>query len=97
LYELRFGKKANKVWGKLDTAVKRQLQKKLAQVLENPHIPSMRMREYPNSYRIKLRKAGVRLGYRVYDDVLIVMVIAIGQRDKEEIYEDFGKHYNQGY
>ena len=65
-------------------------------VLINPHVPSMRLRKFDNSYRIKLRKSGYRLGYRVFDKVLLVVVIAIGHRDKNEIYDDFALYYHEG-
>jgi mRNA interferase RelE/StbE len=40
-----------------------------------------------NRYKIKLRDAGYRLIYEVHDDFLIVLVVAIGRRDKSEVYE----------
>ena len=43
----------------------------------------------PDCYKIKLRAAGVRLIYRVENDVLVVLVLAIGRRDssKRDVYE----------
>jgi mRNA interferase RelE/StbE len=96
IYKLEFGKRAQKQWDKLDNNVRLQFKKKLAQIVENPHIPSARLHGFPNSYRIKLRKAGYRLGYKVIDDRLIVLVVAVGRRDKDEIYEDFALNYNEG-
>ena len=95
-YELKFGKQALRNWERLDAAIRRQFQKKLQKVLENPQIPSARLHGYSNSYRIKLRKAGYRLGYKVFDDQVIVLVIAVGRRDKGEVYEDFALNYNEG-
>jgi mRNA interferase RelE/StbE len=97
LYKLKFGKRAWKEWRALDTSVQRQFQKKLDKVLRSPHVLSMRLHGFPNCYRIKLRKAGMRLGYKVVDDQLLVMVIAVGPRDKDEIYEDFTARYNEGF
>lgn len=95
-YKLEFGKRAQKQWDKLDHDIKQQFKKKLAQILENPHILSARLHGFQNSYRIKLRKAGYRLGYKVVEDRLIVLVVAVGRRDKDEVYEDFALNYNEG-
>jgi len=40
----------------------------------------------PGCYKIKLRTVGYRLIYRVYDERVVVQVIAIGKRDKNLIY-----------
>lgn len=56
----------------------------------------MRLHGYQNAYRIKLRKAGMRLGYKVFDKELVVLVIAVGPRDKNEVYEDFAENYQKG-
>lgn len=80
-YRLEFGKRAQRQWQKLNPDIRNQFKKKLGRVVENPHIPSA-LHGFPNSYRIKLRSVGYRLGYRVIDDRLIVLVIAVGRRDK---------------
>ena len=96
MYRLKFHKRAWKEWSELDKSVQRQFQKKLDKVLINPHIPSMRLSGLAKSYRIKLRRAGYRLGYRVIDEQVVVYVIAVGLRDKDEIYKDFDLRYNEG-
>lgn len=95
-YELKFGKQALKDWDRLDSSIRNQFKKKLAKVLQNPHIPAARLVGYQNSYRIKLRRAGYRLGYRVFDESVVVLVIAVGRRDKNEVYEDFDLNYHEG-
>ena len=37
-------------------------------------------------YKIKLRASGYRLVYRVHEDRVIIQVIAVGKRDKSEVY-----------
>jgi mRNA interferase RelE/StbE len=96
LYRLKFGKRALKEWRALDTGIQRQFQKKLDKILVNPHVPSMHLSGFPGCYRIKLRKAGMRLGYKVIEAEIVVLVIAVGPRDKDEIYEDFAERYNAG-
>lgn len=95
-YELKIDDRARREWDRLDSSVRNQFKKKLAALLVNPHVPSMRMRGFKDSYRIKLRKAGYRLAYRVFDRQLIVFVVAIGKRDKSEVFEDFALRYNPG-
>ncbi|CRZ20733.1 Stability protein StbE [Kingella kingae] len=55
--------------------------------MENPRIPSAALHNMPDCYKIKLRKIGYRLVYRVDDNVLTVTVIAIGKRDKSVVYD----------
>jgi mRNA interferase RelE/StbE len=38
-------------------------------------------------YKIKLRSSGYRLVYRVDDGELLVVVVAVGKRERSEIYE----------
>lgn len=87
-YSLEFDQRALKEWQKLDGSIRSQLKKKLAQILENPKIESNRLRELENCYKIKLRQSGYRLIYQVQDERVVVFVIAIGKRDKEQAYKD---------
>ncbi len=90
-YNLEFDQRALKEWHKLDATIQIQFKKKLAQVLENPRIEANRLREFDHCYKIKLRQSGYRLVYQVQDDRVMVFVIAIGKRDKEQAYES-AKH-----
>jgi len=40
------------------------------------------------AYKIKLRGAGYRLVYQVQDDRVVVFVVAVGRREREEVYLD---------
>ncbi|WP_236196897.1 type II toxin-antitoxin system RelE family toxin [Pseudomonas glycinae] len=86
-YELEFSEKAWKEWKKLDANLKEQLKKKLQERLENPHVPADRLRGLGGAYKIKLRNVGYRLVYRVKDEVLLVTVIAIGKRERGDVYK----------
>ncbi len=86
-YKLKFLPTALKEWKKLDTSIQSQLKKKLAERLENPHIPASKLSSFANHYKIKLRTSGYRLVYEVIDDELVVMVIVIGKRERERVYE----------
>jgi mRNA interferase RelE/StbE len=83
---LRFLPVALKEWEKLGAPVRSQFKKKLAERLENPRVPADKLSGYDSIYKIKLRSAGYRLAYEVVDDELIVLVLAIGKREKGRIY-----------
>lgn len=84
-YRLKFLDDADKEWRKLDPNIRNQFKKKLAERLENPRVPSAQLRGSKDRYKIKLRGVGYRLAYEVHDDRVVVLVIAVGRRDR--IYE----------
>lgn len=86
-YKLEFKKSALKEWQKLGHTVKEQFKKKLKERLENPHIPAAALSGGQNLYKIKLRQQGYRLVYSVADEIITVTVIAVGKRDRNEVYE----------
>lgn len=57
---------------------------------------SARMRGFPHCYRLKLHKAGMRLIYRVLDEQVVVLVISVGKRENNDVYEDFAETYVAG-
>ena len=78
---------ALKEWKKLDGSIKTQFLKTLTRRLQEPHVPSAKLRgDLQNTYKIKLRDMGYRLVYEVIDQRLVVLVIAIGRRDHDEAY-----------
>ena len=87
-YNLEFDRRALKEWNKLGDTLRQQFKKKLAEVLENPRVEANRLRQLPDSYKLKLRSAGYRLIYQVIDHEVLVFVIAIGKREREAAYQD---------
>ena len=88
-YQLQFDKDALKEWATLDGSVKTTLKKLLLKRLEQPHVRGDALqRELKGFYKIKLRKQGYRLIYTVKDDVLVVLVVAVGKRENDEVYND---------
>lgn len=85
-YKLRFHELALDEWRKLDETLRGQFKKKLTERLEHPRVPSAALSGMADCYKIKLRKAGYRLVYRVDDDIVFVTVIAVGKRDKLRVY-----------
>jgi mRNA interferase RelE/StbE len=85
-YELSFHPDALKEWRKLDNSICEQFKKKLVERLENPHVVSAKLSEQKNRYKIKLRNVGYRLVYEVRDNELIVVVVAVGKRERNSVY-----------
>lgn len=87
-YELAFHPDALKEWDKLSKEIRTQFKKILVRRLENPHVPASQLKgELKNCYKIKLLSAGYRLVYQVKDNELIVVVITIGKRENNLVYE----------
>ncbi|HDS1238606.1 TPA: type II toxin-antitoxin system RelE/ParE family toxin [Pluralibacter gergoviae] len=89
-YRIKFREDALKEWNRLDKVIQQQFAKKLKKCSEDPHIPAAKLRGMPNCYKIKLRSAGFRLVYQVIDDALIVAVVAVGKREREDVYARAG-------
>jgi mRNA interferase RelE/StbE len=85
-YKLRFHELALAEWKKLDTTIRERFKKKLLERLENPHVPTAALSGMPNCYKIKLQSLGYRLVYRVDNDIVFVTVMAIGKREKQQVY-----------
>ncbi len=86
-YELQFHPAALSEWRNLDGSIRTQLKRKLAERLENPRVPASRLSGDRDRYKIKLRNAGYRLVYEVRDSVLVVLVVAVGRRDRNAAYK----------
>ncbi|MFF6013441.1 type II toxin-antitoxin system RelE/ParE family toxin [Rahnella sp. R3(2024)] len=86
-YTIKFRESAAIEWDKLDKALQQQFAKKLKKCCENPHVPSAKLRGMPGCYKIKLRASGFRLVYEVIDDVLIIAVVAVGKRERSDVYQ----------
>lgn len=87
-YKLEFDRRALKEWEKLGHPVRSQFKKKLAERLENPHVPASRLSGRTNRYKIKLRSSGYRLVYEVFDDRILLLVIAVGKRSGDDVYHE---------
>ena len=87
IYELAFLDEALKEWRKLDAATREQFKTTLAERLHNPKIPSARLHGAKDRYKIKLRNAGYRLVYQVKDQEVMVLVVAVGKRERNEVYK----------
>lgn len=86
-YSLQFLPIALKEWKKLSPPLQQQFKKKLKERLKNPHVPANKLRGWENMYKIKLRSAGYRLVYEVSDRNIVVYVLAVGKRERGEVYK----------
>lgn len=85
-FELAFLEEALAEWQRLDGTIRTQLKKKLAERLQAPRVASARLSGHPDRYKIKLRTVGYRLVYEVRDAQVLVIVIAVGKRDRNAVY-----------
>ncbi len=86
-FKLVFKQEAKKEWDSLDATIRSILAKKLKERLEQPRVQNAQLSGMKDCYKIKLRRVGYRLVYQVRDNELIVSVIAVGKRDKSQIYK----------
>lgn len=86
-YKLDFKKSALKEWQKPGSTIRDQLKKKLAERLEYPHVPAAKLSGAENLYKIKLRQSGYRLVYQVEDNIITVIVLSVGKRERNEVYK----------
>ncbi len=86
-YELAFLDEALKEWRTLDNVTREQFKAKLTERLQNPKIRSARLHGAKERYKIKLRNAGYRLVYQVKDYELLILVVAVGKRERNDVYK----------
>ena len=86
-YELEFLEDALKEWEKLSSNIREQFKKKLKQRLTNPKVISSKLSGSNDRYKIKLRSAGYRLVYEVKEEIITVVVIAVGKRERNKVYK----------
>ena len=86
-YRLEFLPSARKEWDKLGATLREPFKKKLAERLAHPRVEADALRGMPDHDKIKLRAAGYRLVYRVEDERVTVVVVAVGKRERAQVYE----------
>lgn len=55
--------------------------------LENPRVPSAKLAGHPDRYKIKLRSIDYRLVYEMRERQWIVVVVAVGKRERNAVYK----------
>jgi len=94
-YKLVFLKKSEKEWKKLNAPIREQFKKKLLKRLESPHVPHDKLSGFPNVYKIKLHSSGFRLAYEVVDEKIIVVVLSVGKRENNDVYDELEKRMSK--
>lgn len=87
IYRVELRPRAQKAWKKLGADQQKQLKRKLDERRRNPHVPAARLYGMNGCYKIKLRAENLRAVYQVLDDRLVLLVLAIGRRERGEAYE----------
>lgn len=90
-YNLEFVRDALKEWQGLDNTVRKQFKKKLAERLTNPKVTPDQLSGSIHRYKIKLRQSGFRLVYEVIDKEVVVLVVAVGKRERNAVYKAAAK------
>ena len=94
-YKVIFRPRAAKAFHKLSSSLKAQIARKLKQRVDNPKVEADRMRELPDGYRLKFRASGLRLVYIVEDAKLVVLVLSVGHRERDEVYADAFREFRK--
>ena len=86
-YQLKFDRDALKEWKKLDGSIKEEFKKALSRRLKAPIVESARLHgNLSNCFKIKSKSSGYRLIYTVVEAEVVVIVLAVGERDKQRAY-----------
>ena len=85
-YRLKFKDEALKEWHKLDSTLREQFKRKLTERVQDPRVPAAKLSSHADRYKIKLKSNGYRLVYEVRDAEVVVVVIAIGKRERNAVY-----------
>lgn len=86
-YTIEFIPSSEKEFRKLNIELRKQFVEKLKERAENPRVESAKLRGMKDCYKIKLRNAGYRLVYQVIDERIVVKVIAVGKRERNDVYD----------
>lgn len=88
IYKIKFTPISNKEWKKIDYAIRMQFKKKLEKIVHDPKIVKNKLSGYKNIYKIKLRSSGFRLAYEVKDQEIVVLVLSVGKRENNKVYDN---------
>lgn len=86
-YGIAFAENALKSWKKLDHTIKEQFAKKLEKLVVDPTQAPMLRGDLHGLYKVKLKSSGYRLVYKIQDSELVILVLNVGKRENDEIYD----------
>lgn len=87
IYELSFHPDALEEWRRLDNSVRDLFKQKLAEHMQNPRVPTARLSGQQDRFKLKLRSGGYRLVYEVRDSEIVIVVVAVGKRERNAVYK----------
>lgn len=90
-YELNFHPDALDEWRNLDNSVRDLFKKKLAERMQNPRVPASKLSGQKDRFKIKLRSVGYRLVYEIRDTEIVIVVVAVGKRERNAVYKAAAK------
>lgn len=95
MFRIRFTDEAARDWRKLDNTIKSELMKNLQPRLDDPALESARLKGVlGDCFKVKAPVTGYRLVYRIMDDVLVILVLAVGKRQDSKVYKSAAKRLN---
>jgi mRNA interferase RelE/StbE len=69
--------------------------KNLQPRLDDPALESARLKGVlGDCFKVKAPVTGYRLVYRIMDDVLVILVLAVGKRQDSKVYKSAAKRLN---
>lgn len=89
-FTLHFDARALAEWHKLEKQIQEQFKKKLNKLITGVETPSPKARLSglpPGHFKIKQRSSGYRLVYKYEEDKLVILVIAVGRRNRNVVYD----------
>ena len=87
-FDLGFLESSYKEWNLLDNSIRQEFEKKLITRLQNPrNVGSALTGNLRNCFKIKSHRYGYRLTYLVEEDSNMVIVLAIGKRERSDVYD----------
>ena len=87
-FSLEFHVLALKEWQKLDNSVRAQFKKQLEKRVIYPRVESAKLSgDLDNFYKIKLKAVGYRLVYEVIEHRLVILIVSIGKRNQDLVYQ----------
>lgn len=87
-YRVVYSRQAARSLKKLDPSVRTKIAEGILERAKFPHVLPDKLRgDLKGLYKIKFRSLGLRVIYQVKDFEIEVHVIAIGKRDRGEVYK----------
>src|SRR4030065_693898 len=92
LYRIEFIPDAEKDFGALDGAIRKEVAKKIDALAENPFLGKPLGKKFgadlTGFYKLYVAKKRYRIVYRLIGEhIEVIEIVGIGKRDKEEVYK----------